>query len=81
MRASAAAGTPPFNKRAAAACADCSFAQPESTVSIADFKGLRKIEHAAADAFRIGLVLFDGDKVLPFGDRLYAAPISCLWEP
>jgi len=52
-----------------------------ATVSIADFKGLRKIEHVAADAFRIGLVLYDGDKVLPFGDRLYAAPISCLWEP
>ncbi|MEF0943839.1 ATP-binding protein [Rhizobium sp. BR 362] len=50
-----------------------------ATVSNADFKGLRKIGQVASDGFRIGLVLYDGDKVLPFGERLYAAPISCLW--
>ncbi|MDL2408988.1 DUF4143 domain-containing protein [Rhizobium calliandrae] len=52
-----------------------------ATVTNADFKGLRKIGQVASDAFRIGLVLYDGDKILPFGDRLYAAPISCLWGP
>lgn len=51
-----------------------------ATVTDADFKGLRKIRHVAGDAFRIGLVLYDGDQVLPFGDRLYAAPLSCLWN-
>lgn len=51
-----------------------------ATVANADFKGLRKIEQVAGDTFRVGLVLYDGDKILPFGDRLYAAPISCLWN-
>lgn len=50
-----------------------------ASVSSSDFKGLRKVAHAAGEAFRIGLVLYDGEKVLPFGDRLYAAPVSSLW--
>ena len=51
-----------------------------ATVSAADFKGLRKIAEIAGDNFRVGMVLYDGDKVLPFGDRLFAAPLSCLWN-
>lgn len=51
-----------------------------ATVSAADFKGLRKIAEIAGDSFRVGMVLYDGDKVLPFGDRLFAAPLSCLWN-
>ena len=27
----------------------------------------------------IGLVLYDGELRVPFGDRLFAAPLSCLW--
>jgi len=50
-----------------------------ATVTAADFKGLRKLADAAADGFRVGLVLYDGDHVVSFGDRLYAAPLSCLW--
>lgn len=50
-----------------------------ATVTAADFKGLRKLADAANDGFRAGLVLYDGDRVISFGDRLYAAPLSCLW--
>jgi len=32
-----------------------------------------------ADDLKLGLVLYDGTKIVPFGDRLFAAPISCLW--
>jgi hypothetical protein len=28
----------------------------------------------------LGLVLYDHDKVVPFGERLFAAPISTLWR-
>jgi hypothetical protein len=28
----------------------------------------------------IGIALYAGKEVLPFGDRLIAAPISALWE-
>lgn len=44
-----------------------------ATVTAADFKGLRKLAEAAGDGFRLGLVLYDGD-------RLHAAPLSCLWS-
>jgi len=50
-----------------------------ATVNADDFKGLRKLAGACGDDFRQGLVLYDGKMVLPFGDRLFAGPISCLW--
>ncbi len=51
-----------------------------STVTAADFKGLRKLRAAASHAFAAGVVLYDGDAAAGFGDRLYAVPVSCLWE-
>jgi predicted AAA+ superfamily ATPase len=50
-----------------------------ATVGDSDFKGLRKLADATGKAFRLGVVLYDGERSLPFGERLYAAPISCLW--
>ena len=44
-----------------------------------DFKGLRKLADACGDNFKLGVVLYDGGKPVPFGDRLVAAPMSCLW--
>jgi uncharacterized protein len=50
-----------------------------ASVNARDFKGLKKLAEAAADAWRLGVVLYDGDRIVPFGARLYAAPVSCLW--
>jgi len=50
-----------------------------ATVTAADFKGIRKLADATGKAFRAGMVLYDGDRVVGFGERLYAAPLSCLW--
>ena len=50
-----------------------------ATVSVEDFKGIRKLAAACGDNFRLGAVLYDGDRTVPFGDRLFAAPIACLW--
>jgi hypothetical protein len=50
-----------------------------ATVNGADFKGLRKLANACGDDFKLGLVLFDGERGAPFGDRLFAAPLSSLW--
>jgi predicted AAA+ superfamily ATPase len=50
-----------------------------ATVTAPDFKGLRKVAAATGSAFKAGWVLYDGDKILPFGDRLAAVPLSCLW--
>jgi uncharacterized protein len=50
-----------------------------ATVNSGDFKGLRKLAEACGAAFRSGIVLYDGERRAPFGDRLFAAPLSCLW--
>ena len=50
-----------------------------ATVSAADFKGLRRLEAACGEKFACGLVLYDQDRTVPFGERLFAVPISCLW--
>jgi hypothetical protein len=50
-----------------------------ATVKAAAFKGLRKLADACGDRFKLGVVLYDGKNTVPFGDRLFAAPISCLW--
>ena len=50
-----------------------------ATVNSSDFKGLRKLVDACGDDLKLGLVLYDGEKSVPFGNRLFAAPMSCLW--
>jgi uncharacterized protein len=49
-----------------------------ASVKTSDFNGLRKLSSASKNV-KHGLVLYDGERALPFGDRLHAAPISSLW--
>lgn len=51
-----------------------------ATVTGSDFGGLRKLAEACGDRFVLGLVLFDHDKAVPFGDRLAAVPLAALWS-
>jgi hypothetical protein len=51
-----------------------------ATVLGADFSGLRKLAEACGKRFIIGLVLYDHDTIVPFGERLFAVPISALWK-
>jgi predicted AAA+ superfamily ATPase len=51
-----------------------------ATVKASDFGGLRALAEACADRFAFGVILYDSTDVVPFGDRLAAAPISCLWD-
>ena len=50
-----------------------------ATVKAGDFSGLRALADACGDRFAFGAVLYDSTDVVPFGDRLAAAPISTLW--
>lgn len=50
-----------------------------STVKAGDVSGLRALAEACGDRFVFGVVLFDSADVVPFGDRLAAAPLSTLW--
>jgi hypothetical protein len=51
-----------------------------ATVTSADFRGLRKLKNAAGSRFNAGVVLYDGEAIAGFGDRMYAVPIRLLWE-
>ena len=46
------------------------------TVRTGDFRGLRTLKEALGDRFAGGVVVYDGEAILPFGDRLYAVPVS-----
>ncbi len=50
-----------------------------ATVHAQDFRGLRKLAEACGKSFRLGVLLYDERNVVPFGDRLFAAPLPCLW--
>lgn len=51
-----------------------------STVTAADFRGLKRLADAAGERFVAGVVLFDGEQTARFGDRLQAVPLRALWE-
>jgi uncharacterized protein len=44
------------------------------------FRWLERMRDGLGDSFVVGVVLYGGEHVLPFGDRLMAVPISALWE-
>jgi hypothetical protein len=48
-------------------------------VRAGDFAGLRDLADACGNRFGFGVVLHDSPDVIPFGDRLAAAPLSSLW--
>lgn len=52
-----------------------------SAVNASDFAGLRLLANRTQERFRAGVVLYTGRETVPFGDRLWAAPISALWSP
>lgn len=51
-----------------------------ATVKAGDFSGLRALAEACGDRFAFGIVLYDSADIVPFGDRLAAAPLSSLWD-
>jgi hypothetical protein len=51
-----------------------------ATVNEADFRGLRKLRHVVGSGFTHGVVLYDGEAVIPFGAGLYAVPLRALWQ-
>ncbi|MHB8340972.1 MAG: ATP-binding protein [Mycobacteriales bacterium] len=44
------------------------------------FRWLAQMRDVLGERFVAGLTLYTGGQVLPFGDRLWAVPISALWE-
>lgn len=50
------------------------------TVTARDFRGLKKLQEIVGERFVAGVVLFDGETTLPFGDRLHAVPLKRVWN-
>jgi len=48
-------------------------------VSKSDFKGLEELQRITGDDFVCGVVIYRGKDVVPFGQNLWAVPISNLW--
>ena len=51
-----------------------------ATVRPGDFKGLARLKEAAGQRFSCGIVLHDGERVQKASPRLFAMPISVLWD-
>ena len=51
-----------------------------ATVRPTDFRGLRKLRKIVGDRFTNGVVVYDGEATVSFGDGLYAVPVRQLWE-
>jgi hypothetical protein len=50
-----------------------------ATVDSKDFKGLRHLQETEPDTFQRGIVLYSGREVVPFGEHLFAVPLSMWW--
>jgi len=51
-----------------------------STIKPEDFRALTKLKAADPSRFRTGVVLYDGEASLRFGEKLFALPLRKLWE-
>ncbi len=51
-----------------------------SCVDSDDFRGLRFLQSVVRERWQVGVVFYTGTKTLPFGERLWAQPVSALWE-
>lgn len=49
------------------------------TLRPSDFRGLRKLRGALGDRFASGVVVYDGEATVPFGDRLHGVPARRLF--
>jgi uncharacterized protein len=43
------------------------------TVRREDFRGLNRLASSCGEDFRLGVILYDGDRILPFGEDFFAA--------
>jgi predicted AAA+ superfamily ATPase len=50
-----------------------------STVHPTDFRGLRRLREATGKRFTCGVVLYEGEVAVGFGDGMFAVPLAALW--
>jgi len=52
-----------------------------ATVRSSDFAALKLLRNQLGKRFRTGIVLYLGEKSVPFGDNLFLLPLPALWTP
>lgn len=50
-----------------------------ATLRDSDRRGLERLRDAVGDGFRCGALLYDGETLVPLGDRIYAIPLRMIW--
>ncbi len=50
------------------------------TVTARDFRGIRAFAEVTGEKFHRGIVVYTGDHVIPFGERMHAVPVQALWS-
>ncbi len=45
-----------------------------------DWRAMAALRDERGERFRSGVLLYAGERTLPLGDRLWAVPISALWQ-
>ncbi len=51
-----------------------------ATVGTSDFAALKELRDQLGKKFVTGAVLYTGDKLIPFGDKLWLVPLPVLWD-
>ena len=52
-----------------------------ATLAASDFAALKALRDQLGKQFRIGVVLYLGDRAVPSGDKLWLVPLPALWAP
>ncbi|MCL2689344.1 MAG: ATP-binding protein [Chitinispirillia bacterium] len=52
----------------------------DSSLNPKDFKNLELCRDTIGNNFKKGIVLYTGEDLVPFGDRLWAVPVNYLWQ-
>lgn len=52
-----------------------------ATVAASDFAALQALRDRLGKRFHAGIVLYLGDHIVPFGDKLWLVPLPALWAP
>jgi predicted AAA+ superfamily ATPase len=51
-----------------------------ATLRDSDRRGLERLRDAVGSSFRCGALLYDGETLVPLGDRIYAIPLRMIWD-
>jgi len=51
------------------------------TVGASDFTALKALRDQPGKQFKAGVVLYLGEQIVPFGDKLWLVPVPALWAP